>query len=425
MSSVPFEPTSATPVLSPFGAQPYGDGTALQTWQLTSPYVSAFDNAHGSGTDSTGANVDGTGAAPTTPLTDNAGHVLPTPTQTMAFPSGTQTVQTMPLRVNVLLPPGYDPSGATRYPVLYLLGGSLDDAGFSQFLWEMDAEPAVVAAENAGGHPMIVVMPDTSVTGDSFDWYGQDSDHVNGSDTPAWETFYADQLVPFVDSTYPTRANASARFLAGVSAGAGAAMILAGHRPDTFAAVGGFSGAVDSMANLGLTDFPHLVPLIAMLHSVAQDGPSGLCAEGDPYPSDVPNQYAYWQAQDPVFLAQQSPSPYVDTRIWLVSGEGENPLDPASDTEFVVGTMTENFAAALAGDPNPQNILRGWTAYNTGFADTTGATPAGRTVAATGATNDCAPTATRCVLLYQGGTHTPDYWKTDLTSFLTWIEGQM
>ncbi|HLI55835.1 MAG TPA: alpha/beta hydrolase-fold protein, partial [Actinomycetota bacterium] len=76
-------------------------------------------------------------------------------------------------RVNVLLPTGYDASGRTRYPVLYLLHGS----GGSYADW---ANAATVAGVPQGGDvealvgrlPLIVVMPDDSPDGSYSDWYG-------------------------------------------------------------------------------------------------------------------------------------------------------------------------------------------------------------------------------------------------------------
>src|SRR4051812_13736977 len=59
--------------------------------------------------------------------------------------------------VRVLLPTSYDKSGRTRYPVLYLLHGAIDD--YKSWTDKGDAE-AITA-----GRRLIVVMPDSGPSG--------------------------------------------------------------------------------------------------------------------------------------------------------------------------------------------------------------------------------------------------------------------
>lgn len=136
-------------------------------------------------------------------------------------------------KVRVLLPAGYDGSGHTRYPVLYLLHGALDD--YTSWTAKGDAE-AITAP-----YRMIVVMPDGGTDGGYSDWY-------NGGKwgQPAWETYHIGQLLPWIDAHYPTIAERRGRAVAGLSMGGGGAMKYAARHPGLFTAAGSFSGAVDS-----------------------------------------------------------------------------------------------------------------------------------------------------------------------------------
>src|SRR5438128_1855963 len=76
----------------------------------------------------------------------------------------------------------------------------------------------------------------------------------------AWETYHMRELIPWIDSHYPTVADRSGRAIAGLSMGGFGAMTYAAKHPDLFAAAGSFSGAVDTdynypYANEILTDF--------------------------------------------------------------------------------------------------------------------------------------------------------------------------
>ena len=137
-----------------------------------------------------------------------------------------------PTPVRVLLPDGYDPSGATRYPVIYLLhGGAANHAAWT----------TIGAAELTAGLPVIVVMPDAGRSAWYTDWYN------NGlGGTPMWETYHVDQLIPWIDAHYPTVGDRSGRAIAGLSSGGFGAMSYASRHPDLFVAAAGFSAAVDT-----------------------------------------------------------------------------------------------------------------------------------------------------------------------------------
>ncbi len=137
-----------------------------------------------------------------------------------------------PTPVRVFLPDGYDSSGATRYPVIYLLhGGAADSLAWTR----------IGALELTAGLPVITVMPDAGRSAWYTDWYN------NGlGGTPMWETYHVDQLIPWVDANYPTVGDRSGRAIAGLSSGGFGAMSYATRHPDLFVAAAGFSAAVDT-----------------------------------------------------------------------------------------------------------------------------------------------------------------------------------
>jgi len=135
--------------------------------------------------------------------------------------------------VRVLLPSNYDPSGRTRYPVLYLLHGSVDD--YRSWTDKGDAEHLTA------GLPLIVVMPDAGNGGFYSDWFN------NGAGgPPEWETYHVGQLIPWSDAHYPTIASRDGRATAGLSMGGFGAMTYPARHPDMFVAAASFSGAVNS-----------------------------------------------------------------------------------------------------------------------------------------------------------------------------------
>jgi S-formylglutathione hydrolase FrmB len=135
--------------------------------------------------------------------------------------------------VRILLPDGYDASGRTRYPVLYLLHGSVDD--YKSWTDKGDAEAITK------GVPLIVVMPDAGQFGNYTNWY---NDGAFGP--PRWETFHIRQLLPWIDAHYPTIAKRRGRATAGLSMGGGGAMSYAARHPGLFVSASSFSGAVDT-----------------------------------------------------------------------------------------------------------------------------------------------------------------------------------
>ena len=179
-------------------------------------------------------------------------------------------------KVRVLLPTGYDPSGHTRYPVLYLLHGSVDD--YRSWTDKGDAEHLTA------GLPLIVVMPNAGNGGFYSDWFN----HGAGG-PPEWETYHVGELIPWIDAHYPTIASRAGRATAGLSMGGFGAMTYPARHPDMFVAAASFSGAVNTNdpAPLGAPD------------ESSFDG-------GQPYATWGPRQTeeVRWRAHNPWDLAE-------------------------------------------------------------------------------------------------------------------------
>jgi enterochelin esterase-like enzyme len=140
--------------------------------------------------------------------------------------------------VMVYTPPGYDAEPGKRYPVLYLQhGGGEDETGWTRQGRVNFILDNLIAAKKAV--PMIVVMEKGYATraGAAAEPKGK------GFNFGAFEDVVLKDLVPLIDSTYRTVADREHRAIAGLSMGAAQAMQIGLTHPDTFSAVGAFSGA--------------------------------------------------------------------------------------------------------------------------------------------------------------------------------------
>jgi S-formylglutathione hydrolase FrmB len=186
-----------------------------------------------------------------------------------------------PATVRVLLPDGYEDRPDRRYPVLYLLHGSFDTA--ASWTDKGDAERLTA------GLPLIVVMPAAAGKGDAGGWASDWRNEGRGG-PPKWATFTIDQLIPWVDGHYRTRAERGGRAIAGLSMGGFSAMSYAVRHPDLFAAAASFSGAVD-------TNHAAVQPVI-QLETLADGGATPDAIWG-PRSLDA----VYWRGHNPWDLA--------------------------------------------------------------------------------------------------------------------------
>ena len=132
----------------------------------------------------------------------------------------------------VYLPPDYAAS-SRRYPVVYLLHGYTDDeSGWIQFgEINLAADRAIDEREIP---PMIIVMPDGGVT-----FYINDA-----AGKVRYEDMFVQELIPYIDATYRTRASREFRGIAGLSMGGWGTLVQSLRHPELFAAGAAFSAAV-------------------------------------------------------------------------------------------------------------------------------------------------------------------------------------
>lgn len=302
-----------------------------------------------------------------------------------------------PTHVNVLLPPGFDSSGAVRYPVLYLLHGA--NGSYADWAGSGDVQA------RAGPIPLIIVMPDDGAAGSYSDWYGVSrldqltaglagllggtgASQSPGSPgvAPSWESFHIEELIPWVDATFPTRPSPAARAIAGVSSGGAGAVKYAAAHPGLFGFAGSFSGALDNDLVDATTNW------YQDASSLAGGVPDQRCTFGDPFVSDQPNQAYAWHDNDPTELAPN----LAGTRLWVAAGNGQpSPADlltPAGTLagqqilEQVVNDMSHHFVSAL-------------DAAGLGGQLTT--------------------------QFSESGVHAWAYWQQDLSAFLSWLAPQL
>jgi enterochelin esterase-like enzyme len=123
--------------------------------------------------------------------------------------------------------------------VLYLLHG----IGGDENEWRRGGAPDVILDNlyaDKKAVPMIVVMPNGRASKDvtAKSGFGQ-----QGPAFAAFEKDLLNDLIPFVEKTYPVKADRESRALAGLSMGGGQSLNFGLGNLDTFAWVGGFSSA--------------------------------------------------------------------------------------------------------------------------------------------------------------------------------------
>lgn len=131
------------------------------------------------------------------------------------------------LPYNVILPPDYHQSRATRYPVLYLLHGV--DGHYSDWVTRTNV------ADYAAQYRMIVVTPEGNNS-----WYTNSA----GITTDKYESYLLTELIPDVQGRYRTIESRYGRGIAGLSMGGYGAVKFALKSPGTFTFAGSMSGTL-------------------------------------------------------------------------------------------------------------------------------------------------------------------------------------
>ncbi len=146
----------------------------------------------------------------------------------------------------VYTPPGYDPS--KKYPVLYLFGGSGEEAStWSMFGRVNFIEDNMIAEGTA--LPMIIAMPNNQVV------HRMDPKHTEKS-FPMFNDEMLKEVIPFVEENYSVKADKHNRAIAGLSMGGRHAQIVGLNNLDVFGSIGILSAAESRELNPGLYDDP-------------------------------------------------------------------------------------------------------------------------------------------------------------------------
>lgn len=148
--------------------------------------------------------------------------------------------------LNVILPEQI----TGRLPVFYLLHGLSDDYS----AWQRRTSIERYVQDLA----LIVVMPD-----------GGRYFYCDGVDAPHYESYLIQDLLPYIDSVFPTRAERAGRAIGGLSMGGYGAIKLALKFPALFVSANGHSGAYD------IASMPEPVRDIPEWRHVFGDNPAG------------------------------------------------------------------------------------------------------------------------------------------------------
>lgn len=134
-----------------------------------------------------------------------------------------------PMKCTVILPEQYAENDSVCFPVLYLLNGY----GGDYTSWPL-LQPGLDSLATQYG--MIFVCPSGR---DSWYW-----DSPIDS-TMQMESFFVNELIPYIDANYRTIADAKYRAITGLSMGGHGALWLAIRHSDLFGSVGSTSGGVN------------------------------------------------------------------------------------------------------------------------------------------------------------------------------------
>jgi len=151
----------------------------------------------------------------------------------------------------VYTPPGY--SADQEYPVLYLLHG----IGGNETHWTRFGAADVILdnlLSESRAVPMIVVMPNGRASAEPPVGRGRGAGEFEAYAT--FEQELLSDLIPYIESRYSVAADAEHRALAGLSMGGGQSLNFGLANLDTFAWVGGFSSAPNTLSPEQLVSDP-------------------------------------------------------------------------------------------------------------------------------------------------------------------------
>ena len=207
----------------------------------------------------------------------------------------------------VYTPPGYNPESAERYSVVYLLHGT--PGASADWLSGTSLANRLDSLIDAGEIPPIIAVSPEISTPEVSDTRCLDS--TTGG--PLIDTYLTKDVIPGVDETYPTYADADHRILMGFSMGAFCATNLLFQHQDMFSSAA-------AMADYG------------------EPGPDAavLLADEDEYVRQSPAMYL----ADPDFEVRQG------LRFYLTVG-GQSLDEDVDDTPFLADLASERGVAVV------------------------------------------------------------------------------
>ena len=171
-------------------------------------------------------------------------HAWANPQQPIVAMLDAPGVSPKPMRVRVLLPPGYRAHSDIRYPTLYINDGQdMEAVGLQATLDDLcrhgDIKPMIVVAidmpqDRMAGYGVSDRAKGVSIAAPTK--YG-----AVGANAQAYSQWLVQSLVPYVDGHWRTRRNADSRWLLGWSLGAINAFSVGWQYPETFGRIGAFS----------------------------------------------------------------------------------------------------------------------------------------------------------------------------------------
>lgn len=257
---------------------------------------------------------------------------------------------TTPLHVHVVLPTGYREHPQRRYPVLYALPGTSNQAS----VWLTN----IHTVQLTRGLDLIVVIPDGTYNADGGGFYTDWVDRTTSRGVANWETFHTQELVPWIDHRYRTVRSRDGRAIVGISQGGFGSMSYAARHPDLFGAAASFSGAVDiyhgEQCRAGSAAL--IAAIMTGLNQVQPNAPFG-----DPV-TNADN----WRDHDPGSLVEN----LADTRIDLYTSEGfpgkSDMTDPAVGGTVAMEAILHQSNLCFRHAADQAGIDYGWHSYHVG-----------------------------------------------------------
>jgi enterochelin esterase-like enzyme len=155
----------------------------------------------------------------------------------------------------VYTPPGYNPAGHKRYPVLYLLHGYTDD----DTAWAQTGRANIILDNliaRGQARPMIVVMPLGYGTTDVLSVPGKpDTNALWQVNLDKFSATLLDEIIPQVEKEYRVATGPKNTAITGLSMGGAESLITGLNHPNRFEWIGAFSTG-------GLTNYPVRFPTL-------------------------------------------------------------------------------------------------------------------------------------------------------------------